>query len=224
MELVRYRRSLVGNRAQLVNRIQKVLEGANIKLASVATNVGGASGQAMLKALVQGTDDPKVLAGLAKGKLREKLPALEAALQGLMGAHQRLPLASHLRHLDFLDQEIDQLDREVAERLGPCQEDLERLDQIPGVGQRGAEGYTIVTSASAVAVAVGRGPPRTSRSYPWRGVQRTRSRHHRKRLTQKHPTGERKIPNKAIRPGCRPRPGPCDSPGCRTVLERWQGQ
>ena len=84
-ELVRYRQSLVGNRAQVVNRIQKVLEGANIKLASVATNVVGASGRAMLEALVHGTDDPKELAGLAKGKLREKLPALEAALQGLMG-------------------------------------------------------------------------------------------------------------------------------------------
>jgi transposase len=138
-ELVRYRRSLVGTRAQVVNRIQKVLEGANIKLASVATNVVDASGRAMLEALLRGSDDPKVLAGLAKGKLREKLPALEAALQGLMGTHQRLLLASHLRHLKFLDQEIDQLDREVAERLSPCQEDLERLDQIPGVGRRGAE-------------------------------------------------------------------------------------
>jgi transposase len=138
-ELVRYRRSLVGNRAQVVNRIQKVLEGANIKLASVATNVVGASGRAMLEALVGGIDDPKALAGLAKGKLREKLPALEAGLEGLMGPHQRLLLASHLRHLHFLDQEIDQLDTEVAERLSPCHEDLERLDEIPGVGRRGAE-------------------------------------------------------------------------------------
>lgn len=138
-ELVRYRRSLVSNRAQVVNRIQKVLEGANIKLAAVASNVAGVSGRAMLEALARGVADPKALAALAKGKLREKTPALEAALQGLMGPHQRLLLASHLRHLAFLDQEIEQLDQEVAARLEPHQEDLDRLDEIPGVGRRGAE-------------------------------------------------------------------------------------
>ncbi len=138
-ELVRYRRSLVGNRTQVVNRIQKVLEGANIKLASVASNVVGVSGRAMLEAMVEGTEDPAVLAALAKGKLRAKQPALETALQGLMGPHQRLLLASHLRHLDFLDAEIAQLDQEVAARLEPFQEALERLDEIPGVGRRCAE-------------------------------------------------------------------------------------
>jgi transposase len=138
-ELVRYRRSLVGNRTQVVNRIQKVLEGANIKLASVASNVVGVSGRAMLEAMVEGTEDPGVLAALAKGKLRAKQPALETALQGLMGPHQRLLLASHLRHLDLLDAEIAQLDQEVAARLDPFQEALERLDEIPGVGRRCAE-------------------------------------------------------------------------------------
>jgi transposase len=138
-ELVRYRRSLVGNRTQVVNRIQKVLEGANIKLASVASNVVGVSGRAMLEAMVEGTEDPAVLTALAKGKLRAKQPALETALQGLMGPHQRLLLASHLRHLDFLDAEIAQLDQEVAARLEPFQEALERLDEIPGVGRRCAE-------------------------------------------------------------------------------------
>ncbi len=138
-ELVRYRRSLVGNRTQVVNRIQKVLEGANIKQASVASNVVGVSGRAMLEAMVEGTEDPAVLAALAKGKLRAKQPALETALQGLMGPHQRLLLASHLRHLDFLDAEIAQLDQEVAARLEPFQEALERLDEIPGVGRRCAE-------------------------------------------------------------------------------------
>ena len=138
-ELVRYRRSLVGNRTQVVNRIQKVLEGANIKLAAVVSNVVGVSGRAMLEAMVEGTEDPGVLAALAKGKLRAKQPALERALQGLMGPHQRLLLASHLRHLDLLDAEIAQLDREVATRLDPFQEALERLDEIPGVGRRCAE-------------------------------------------------------------------------------------
>lgn len=138
-ELVRYRRSLVGNRTQVVNRIQKVLEGANIKLAAVVSNVVGVSGRAMLEAMVEGTEDPGVLAALAKGKLRAKQPALETALQGLMGPHQRLLLASHLRHLDLLDAEIAQLDQEVAARLDPFQEALERLDEIPGVGRRCAE-------------------------------------------------------------------------------------
>jgi transposase len=138
-ELVRYRRSLVGNRSQIVNRIQKVLEGANIKLAAVASNVVGVSGRGMLEAMVEGIEDPRVLAALAKGKLRAKQPALERALQGLMGPHQRLLLASHLRHLDFLDAEIAQLDQEVTARLDPFQEALERLDEIPGVGRRCAQ-------------------------------------------------------------------------------------
>lgn len=138
-ELVRYRRSLVGNRTQVVNRIQKVLEGANIKLPAVVSNVVGVSGRAMLEAMVEGTEDPGVLAALAKGKLRAKQPALERALQGLMGPHQRLLLASHLRHLDLLEAEIAQLDREVAARLDPFQEALEGLDEIPGVGRRCAE-------------------------------------------------------------------------------------
>jgi transposase len=80
-ELVRYRRSLVQQRSQVVNRIQKVLEGANIKLSSVASNVVGASGRAMLAAMVSGTDDPQVLAELAKGRLQDKRPALERALR-----------------------------------------------------------------------------------------------------------------------------------------------
>ncbi len=138
-ELVRYRQSLIGNRTQVVNRIQKVLEGANIKLAAVASNVVGVSGRAMLEAMVGGTEDPRMLAALAKGKLRAKQPALETALQGLMGPHQRLLLASHLRHRDFLDAEIAQLDQEVAARLDPFQEALERLDEIPGVGRRCAQ-------------------------------------------------------------------------------------
>lgn len=138
-ELVRYRRSLIGNRTQVVNRIQKVLEGANIKLASVASRVVGVSGRAMREAMVEGTEDPKVLAALAKGKLRAKRPALETALQGLMGPHQRLLLASQLRHQDFLDAEIAQLDQEVTARLEPFQEALERLDEIPGVGRGCAE-------------------------------------------------------------------------------------
>lgn len=138
-ELVRYRRSFIRQRAQEVNRIQKVLEGANIKLSSVASDVVGVSGRAMLEGMVKGIEDPEVLADMAKGKLRDKRSALEAALQGLMGTHQRMMLCSQLRHLDFLDQEIAQLDVEVAERMRPFDEAIQRIDEIPGLGRRTIE-------------------------------------------------------------------------------------
>lgn len=138
-ELVRYRRTLLHQRSQVVNRIQKVLEGGNIKLSSVATDVVGKSGRAMLDELVKGSEDPKVLAALARGRLKNKETVLEAALQGLVGPHQRLLLASHLRHLDFLDGEIEGLNQEVEERLRPFEELLQRWDTITGVGRRVAE-------------------------------------------------------------------------------------
>jgi transposase len=138
-ELVRYRTSLIRQRAQLVQRIQKVLEGANIKLAAVATDVVGVSGRAMLEAMVAGVEDPEVLAGLARGRLKGKQEALEAALVGKVGPHQRLLLGSLLRLIDALDQEIATLDEEVARRLGPFEEELQRLDTIPGVGRRAGE-------------------------------------------------------------------------------------
>ncbi len=138
-ELVRYRRNLVRQRAQVVNRIQQVLEGANIKLSSVARDVVGVSGRAMLEALASGADDPQALAELAKGKLRQKRPELAEALQGLMGSHQRLLLQSQLRHLDFIGQEVSQMDQEVATRMDPFEDAVQRLDEIPGVGRRTAE-------------------------------------------------------------------------------------
>ena len=138
-ELTRARRSLIQQRSQVANRIQKVLEGANIKLASVATDVVGVSGRAMLEAMVAGTEDPQVLAEMARGTLRKKTQALEDALEGLVGPHQRLLLGTHLRHLDFLDGEIARLDEEVAARLRPFEQVLERVDAIPGIGRRVAE-------------------------------------------------------------------------------------
>jgi transposase len=138
-ELVRHRRSLIRQRSHTVNRIQKVLEGANIKLSAVASNIVGVSGRAMLEAMVRGTEDPTELASLAKGRLREKRPALEEALHGLMGPHQRTMLQSHLRHLDFLNQEIQQMDEEVDSRMDPFEETIHRIDAIPGVGRRTAQ-------------------------------------------------------------------------------------
>jgi transposase len=138
-ELTRYRTSLLQERSAEVNRLQKTLEGANIKLAAVATNVVGKSGREMLAALVAGTTDSAELADLAKGKLRAKRPALERALAGRVAAHQRFLLAEQLAHLDFLDEGIERVSTEIAARLRPCLDALERLDTIPGVGRRIAE-------------------------------------------------------------------------------------
>ncbi len=138
-ELVRWRRSLIHERAAVINRIQKVLEGANIKLSSVATDVVGVSGRAMLRAMIGGVVDPKVLADMAKGSLRKKKESLEEALQGLMGKHQKMLLQSALRHLTFLDTEIARLDNEIDKRLRPQAEPIERLDALPGVNRRSAQ-------------------------------------------------------------------------------------
>ena len=137
-ELVRYRRSLIEERSREANRIQKLLEGANIKLASVAADFLGVPGRAMLRALVAGEEDPKALAQLAEGRLREKAPALEDALQGLMGPHRRFLLASQLRHLGSLEAEIGQLGQEVARRADPFEATVSAVDAIPGMGRRTA--------------------------------------------------------------------------------------
>ena len=108
-------------------------------LAAVANDILGVSGRAMLEAMVAGTEDPTVLAALARGKLQDKRSDLEAALDGLMGAHQRLLIQSLLRHIDFLDSEVKQVSEEVATRLRDHDEVIERLDAIPGVGRRVAE-------------------------------------------------------------------------------------
>jgi len=138
-ELVRYRTRLVQERAQVVQRIQKVLEGANIKLSAVAADVVGVSGRAMLEALVAGEEDPQALAALARGRLQAKRDALAEALRGGVGPAQRVLLGSQLRHLDFLEAEIEQLGAEVSRRLRPFEDALERLDTIPGMGRRAAE-------------------------------------------------------------------------------------
>ncbi len=138
-ELTRYRTTLVRERAAEANRLQKTLEGANIKLGSVATDVLGQSGRSMLAQLIEGTADPTAMAELAKGRMRAKIPELVRSLTGKVGAHQRFLLAQQLEHIDFLDGAIDQVSREIGERLRPFEEDIKRLDTIPGVGRRTAE-------------------------------------------------------------------------------------
>jgi transposase len=138
-ELVRYRRSLMQERVREVLQIQKILEGANIKLASVASNVMGVSGRAMLGALAAGIDAPEQLSSLAVGRLRSKRDALMLALDGIMGAHQRFLLAEQLRHVDELEARVDRLSEEIARRMRPAEAQLAALDRIPGVGRIGAE-------------------------------------------------------------------------------------
>jgi transposase len=138
-ELTRYRASLVQERTRLANRVQKVLEEANVKLASVATDVLGVSGRAILEAFVGGETDPATLADLAKGRLRLKRPELERALAGRLKPHQAFLLAELLAHLDFLDESLARLSEAIEARLGPFEEALERLDTVPGVNQRIAQ-------------------------------------------------------------------------------------
>jgi transposase len=138
-EVVRYRTSLVQERTAAANRLQKVLEGANIKLAAVATDILGRSGRQMLEALVAGETDTASIAELARGRLRDKRPALERALEGRFGPHQRFLVANILAHIDFLDETLQQLDAEIGERERPFEVVLERLDTIPGVARRVAE-------------------------------------------------------------------------------------
>jgi transposase len=138
-DLTRYRTKLGDERVSEINRVQKVLEDANIKLASVATDVMGVSGRAMLDQIVQGQADPAVLAELAKGRLRDKLDLLQKALSGRVQAHHRFMLAQHLSHIDFLDEAIARLDQQIQEQMRPFAAALAAWDSLPGINQRIAE-------------------------------------------------------------------------------------
>jgi transposase len=138
-ELTRYRTSLVRERAGEVNRIGKVLEGANLKLGSVVSGLDGVSAQAMLDALVAGETSAAAIASLADHRLRASRETLEAALEGSVGAHQRFLLRTQLRHLRELDRLIGEVSAELEERLRPFAAQLERLTTIPGISRRTAE-------------------------------------------------------------------------------------
>jgi len=133
-EVTRYRTKLVQERARLVNRIQKVLEDSNVKLASVATDITGVSGRAILQALLDGQQDPQALAELARGRLRSKRDELAQAVQGTLGEHHRFLLKSQLRQLDFYDSQIGELDQEIARRLG-----VQAAPDDPGPDPSGGE-------------------------------------------------------------------------------------
>lgn len=138
-ELVRYRRSVVEERTREANRLQKVLEGANIKLGSVASDVLGRSGRDMLKAICQGVEDPLTLAAMARGRLKEKSEQLQEALRGLVGPHQRFLVGEQLAHIEELEARLNRLTAEIEARLSPFAEAIKLLETIPGVGRRIAE-------------------------------------------------------------------------------------
>ena len=135
-DLTRYRKSLIKERQQEANRLHKVLEDAGVKLSCVASDVLGVSGRQMLDALVSGTRDPEVLADLARGQLRKKLPALKQALAGNFKPHHSLIVSHILAHLDYLDEAIGTLTTEVEQRLAPFAHKAENLSTINGVAAR----------------------------------------------------------------------------------------
>jgi transposase len=135
----------VRNRAQAVKRLCKVLEDAGLKLTSVVTDVMGASGRALLRALVDGTTDPVVLAELARGALRKKLPALRRALAGRFRPHHAFLIEQIFAKVDFLDETLARLTAEIDRRLGPFEPMLAALDTIPGVNRIGAVGLVAET-------------------------------------------------------------------------------
>jgi transposase len=132
-DLVRYRTKLTQARTAERNRLLKLLEDANIKLSSVATDVFGKSGMEMLEALIAGTETPAQMAEHARGRLRGKIPELSRALHGHVEAHHRQILRLQMRRMSELDRDIAEIDAEVDRRLEPHREDRERLDGIPGV-------------------------------------------------------------------------------------------
>lgn len=132
-ELMRHRRTLIETRTAARNRVLKLLETANIKLSGVASNVFGVSGMAMLEALAAGTATPAEMAGLARGRMRRKHAALEAALEGRLREPQRFLLAMQLRGLEAIERDLEALDARIAVQLEPFQAQQQLLMQIPGV-------------------------------------------------------------------------------------------
>ncbi|MDQ2803678.1 MAG: IS110 family transposase, partial [Pseudomonadota bacterium] len=132
-ELMRHRRTLIETRTAARNRVLKLLEAANVKLSGVASDVFGVSGLAMLEALAAGTSDAAEMAGLARGRMRRKHAALEAALEGRMSEPHRFLLTTQLRSLEAIDRDLDALDARIELQLEPFRAQHRLLMQIPGV-------------------------------------------------------------------------------------------
>jgi transposase len=141
-DLTRHRRTLVAERARIANRLQKVLEDANIKLAAVASEIAGVSARAMLQGLIDGETDVLALAESARGRMRSKRDVLEQALVGRMRPHHAFLLTAHLSHVEYLDESLARCTAELQARLHEAEADMTRLDTIPGMSRRAAECQT----------------------------------------------------------------------------------
>jgi transposase len=138
-DLTRYRTRLIAERSSASNRLQKILEDANIKLSSVATDIQGVSARAMLAAMIDGETDVTQLADLARGRMRSKIPDLEAALAGSIRQHHRFMWREVLYHLDELNERLTTLDTQIRQLTAPYERIIQQLDAIPGVDRRTAE-------------------------------------------------------------------------------------
>jgi transposase len=138
-EVTRYRKALIQERTREAQRLHKIIEGSGIKLANVATDILGVSGRAMLNALIGGTHDPEILAELARGRLRKKLPALRKALSGWFSPTHRLLVGELLAHLEYIDESVERLSNDVTTMIAPFAREIDHLDTIPGVNLRSAE-------------------------------------------------------------------------------------
>jgi len=138
-EMTRYRQDLIEEKARELNRIQKVLEGANIKLASVISDISGKTGISILRAIINGSTDVEALSQLAVGRTTKKIPLLQKALNGSIGEHQRQMLRHQVRHIEFLILEIERIDQEVQKKTEYAEVEIELLDTIPGIARRSAE-------------------------------------------------------------------------------------
>ena len=139
-DLTRQRGQLVADKSRVANRVQKVLEDANIKLASVASDALGVSGRQMIQALIDGQADAKAMAQLAHARLRNKLPQLEAALTGKVGEHHRFMLKALMGQLTWLEEQVACFDQRIEAVMSPLEKQaIARLDEIPGVDRRAAQ-------------------------------------------------------------------------------------
>jgi transposase len=138
-DVTRYRRSLIRDQTREKQRLEKLLEDAQIKLTSVISNLHGVSGRQMLEAMIAGERNPKVLAQMAHGTMRRKIPILQEALTGFFNDHHADLCARMLRRIDDLSADIAALDARIEELIAPFAHAVERLDEIPGIGRRSAQ-------------------------------------------------------------------------------------
>jgi transposase len=156
-EMTRYRTTLVQERTRIVNRVQKLLEGANIKLSSVATDIMGVSARAMLSEIAAGQTDATLMADLARGAMRKKIPQLEKALTGIVKPHHRFLLVKQLAHIDFLDEQIDEISAEIGQRIEDMSQPTSPSESGASVGAEeeslvSGETEALLTWAEAVAL------------------------------------------------------------------------